>query len=344
MGSRDGRGADVSRGDASLGVSGPRAGSAAPAAEPAGAAGDDPGPGEDHAPDSAAPPRSATAPPPAANGSAAGPAGGGSPPEAAPDYGQKVPAVDQAIKVLHFLAGDPRGQSTLTEICSGVGIYKSKGKAILNTLRSANLVTKNDHDKTYALGSGLLLLSRALLDQSDLTRAAAPFLEELAVVPGTLAFMTLIRDSQQYVVARSGSPGGISVSIRVGYHYPLTWGSMGKAIVAFLPEAEREELLAAPPLFFHGDPRSDPEDLDAVRAELELCRRSGFGADLGAITPGLMAVSAPLVGGRGAVRPVGTVSVAGTFPRADAEEHGRRVAAKAREMRVRLGPLLDDVG
>ncbi len=259
------------------------------------------------------------------------------------DYGQKVPAVDQAIKVLHFLAGDPRGQSTLTEVCAGVGIYKSKGKAILNTLRSANLVTKNEHDKTYSLGPGVLLLSRALLDQTDLTRAAAPFLEELAVASGTLAFLTLIRDSQQYVVARSGSPGGIGVSIRVGYHYPLTWGSMGKAIVAFLPEGEREELMSSPPLFFHGDPRSDPEDLDAVRAELELCRRAGFGADLGAITPGLMAVSAPLVGGRGIVRPVGTVTVAGTFSVEEAGEHGRRVAAKAREMRVRLGPLLDDI-
>ncbi len=268
---------------------------------------------------------------------------GGPPAEPAPDYGQKVPAVDQAIRVLHFLAGDPRGQSTLTEICTAVGIYKSKGKAILNTLRSANLVTKSEHDKTYSLGPGLLLLSRALLDQTDLTRSAAPFLAELAVAPGTLAFMTIIRDSQQYVVARSGSPGGISVSIRVGYHYPLTWGSMGKAIVAFLPEAEREELLATPPLFFHGDPRNDPQDVDAIRAELEVSRRSGFGADLGAITPGLMAVSAPLVGGRGVVRPVGTVSVAGTFPPEDAEGHGRRVAAKAREMRVRLGPLLDDV-
>ncbi|MHB8870836.1 MAG: IclR family transcriptional regulator, partial [Thermoleophilia bacterium] len=304
-GSRDGRGADVSR-EAALREAGP---------------------------DGDAPLPAAPAPSPDAGS-----------PTPAPDYGQKVPAVDQATRILYFLAGDPRGQSTLTEICKGVGIYKSKGKAILNTLRSANLVTKGERDKTYALGPGLLLLSRALLDQSDLTRAAAPFLEELAVVPGTLAFMTLIRDSQQYVVARSESPGGISVSIRVGYHYPLTWGSMGKAIVAFLPEAEREALLAAPPLFFHGDLRTDPQDVDALRAELDECRRSGYGADLGAITPGLNAVSAPLVGGRGVVRPVGTVSIAGAFPVEDGQEHGRRVAAKAREMRVRLGPLLDDVG
>lgn len=291
-----------------------------------------------------APAAPAAAGPETATDPAPDPAGVVAPSDPPPDYGQKVPAVDQATRILYFLAGDPRGQSTLTEICRDVGIYKSKGKAILNTLLSANLVSKSEHDKTYSLGPGLLLLSRALLDRTDLTRAAAPFLEELAVVPGTLAFLTLIRDSQQYVVARSESPGGISVSIRVGYHYPLTWGSMGKAIVAFLPEAEREALLAAPPLFFHGDPRSDPENLDTVRVELEQCRRSGFGADLGTITPGLMAVSAPLVGGRGVVRPVGTVSIAGTFSVEEGEAHGRRVAAKAREMRVRLGPLLDDVG
>lgn len=63
-------------------------------------------------------------------------------------------------------------------------LYKSKGKAILN---------KSQHDKTYSLGPDLLLFSRALLDQTDLTRAAAPFLQELAVVPGTLAFLALIR-------------------------------------------------------------------------------------------------------------------------------------------------------
>src|SRR5665811_235914 len=125
-----------------------------------------------------------------------------------PDYDQNVPAVDQAARILYYLAADARGHSSLTEVCNAVGIYKSKGRAILNTLRTANLVDRNDQDKTYTLGTGLLVLSRAALDRTDLSTATAPFLEQLAVHPGTCAFLALIRDGELYVVAKREAPGG----------------------------------------------------------------------------------------------------------------------------------------
>lgn len=261
--------------------------------------------------------------------------------EPAADYGQNVPAVDQAARILYYLAGDTRGQSTLTEVCNAIGIYKSKGRAILNTLRGANLVSRNDQEKTYSLGTGLIVLSRAVLDRTDLSAVVAPYLEQLAVYPGTCAFLALTRDSEFYVVARREGPGGLSVTIRVGYHYPLTWGSMGKAIVAFFPEPEREKVLAEGAFLFYGDPPTTPADLDAVRRELDECRRLGYGIDLGAIQQGFSAVSAPLFGSRWPSRPVGVVTLFGTFSAEEAVAHGERVAAIAHEMRVRLGPLFD---
>ena len=253
----------------------------------------------------------------------------------ATDYGQNVPAVDQAARILYYLAGDTRGQCTLTEVCNAVGIYKSKGRAILNTLRAANLVSRNDHEKTYSLGTGLIVLSRAVLDRTDLSAAVAPYLEQLAVHPGTCAFLALTRDSEFYVVARREGPGGLSVTIRVGYHYPLTWGSMGKAIAAFLPEPEREELLAGGTFFFYGDPGAGPVDLEVVRRELDECRRLGYGMDLGAIQHGFSAVSAPLFGSRLPSRPVGVVTLFGTFAAEEAAAYGERVAAVGNEMRLR---------
>ncbi len=256
-------------------------------------------------------------------------------------YDEKVPAVDQATRILYYLAAEPRGHATLTEICREVGIYKSKGRAILNTLRAAALVTRADPEKTYSLGPGLLALSRAVLDRTDLASAATPFLEKLAVDPGTCAFVALIRGPQVYVVARREAPGGVSVTIRVGYQYPLTWGSMGKAILAFLPEPERETLLAGSDLFLYGDTKGKAIDLDAARRELEVCSRLGYCTDLGHIQPGLQAASAPLLGGRVIRRPVGVVTVFGTFPPEEIAVHGERVAATAREMSDRLSLLLD---
>lgn len=257
------------------------------------------------------------------------------------DYGQKVPAVDQAARILHHLAGDPRGYATLTEISLAVGIYKSKGRAILSTLCDANLVSRNDQDKTYSLGPGVLALSRAFLDHTDLGRVAAPYLEELAVSTGTCAFVAVIRGPEVFVVASREAPDGIGVSIRVGYHFPLTFGSIGKAIGAFLPDDELETILSRPPLYFHGRPNAGtPTDMDAVRADLLEAREKGYGVDLGRVQAGVHAVCAPLLGNREPYRPQGVLTLIGTFPAEAAAAHGERVAAKAREMSASFGPLL----
>ncbi|MCZ7664599.1 MAG: IclR family transcriptional regulator [Thermoleophilia bacterium] len=256
-------------------------------------------------------------------------------------YGQQVPAVDQATRVLFHLGQAPPEQANLTAICRAAGIHYSKGHAILNTLRAAGLVTRNEASKTYSLGPAVLTLSRCLLDRTDLAQAAEPLLAELADASGATALLGTITADHVYVVARREAPAGIAVSIRVGHRYPLTWGAHGKAIVAHLAEAERDKVLAAGPLHFQGDP-TDLCDLGAVRQELAEVRRLGYAVDLGAVQTGISAVSAPLLTGRG--EPAAAVILVGTFPPEDAAALGRRVAATAREMSQRLGPYLGGAG
>lgn len=56
---------------------------------------------------------------------------------------------------------------TLTEICGVVGIHKSKGYSILNTLRQFAFVQRSSDSKTYSLGPGLLFLSSKVLNNMD---------------------------------------------------------------------------------------------------------------------------------------------------------------------------------
>ena len=99
-------------------------------------------------------------------------------------YLQLVPAVDQSIRLLFALANTVGGEASLTQLTKEVGISKSKGLAILNTLRNAGLVTRNDRTKNYRLGANILLLTRAFINNTDLAQAAAPYLEELAAETG----------------------------------------------------------------------------------------------------------------------------------------------------------------
>ncbi len=257
----------------------------------------------------------------------------------------------QAADILLLLARSRTETASLAEICRAVGLHKSKGFAILNTLRSYGFVTKDPSGKTYSLGPGLLTLSRAMLDGTDLVREADPYLADLAAATGATALLGLVQDGQVIVVGRHEAETAIAVTIRVGHRYDLTWGAHGRAIVAFLPPDDREAVLTGGRLFFDGAGNgggahpSPPPDLPALRRELDEVVRLGYAVDVGRVQPGISAVAAPVLAGSGGEAdprtPVACVILVGTFTLEQANAHGDRVAATARSLAADLRPLLD---
>src|SRR5512136_1238696 len=108
------------------------------------------------------------------------------------NYGRRVPAVDQSVQLLFALANVVSGEATLTELARDTGISRSKALAVLNTLRSTGLVARNDQTKRYRLGLNILVLSRALINQTDLAREAIPYLEQLATDTGSVVHLGVI--------------------------------------------------------------------------------------------------------------------------------------------------------
>jgi len=258
-----------------------------------------------------------------------------------PAYSRGVPAVAQATQVLFRLASAQRPWQSLTEICREVGIHKSKGYAILNTLMEFGLVVRNEESKTYALGPGILTLSRSLLDHSDLRSGVAPFLERLSKATRCTALLGLISAGRVVVAAKHEPEVGVAVAIRLGHRYPLTWGAHGKAIAALLDDTERQVVLAGEQLCFWGHPPRPVTEATELNAELEACRSDGYALDMGRVQAGVSAASAPLLGSER--RPIGAVMAVGTFPRADATAVGRKVAETAQELSQLLGPTLQSL-
>lgn len=248
-----------------------------------------------------------------------------------------VPAVEQAARVLFCLAGSGASQMSLPEICAQVGIHKSKAYSILQTLHTFGLVQRNGDRKGYSLGPGLITLSRKVLDDMNAPRLAEPLLAELATKVGCTATLGLIADRKVIVVAKHEGAAGIGVTIRTGHRFPLTYGSHGKAIAAFLPETALELLLQEPKLYFHGT----PERLDRKRLskELEQCRHDGFALDLGEMKPGLNSVATPVFGpGR---TPIGYLALIGLFSAQVARRFGPELAAAGKALSQQMGARVD---
>jgi DNA-binding IclR family transcriptional regulator len=249
-------------------------------------------------------------------------------------YKPSVPAVEQAARVLLCLGESPYFKMRLTEICSHVGIHKSKGHSILNTLKQFGFVEKDPRAKTYSLGPTLIFLSRHVLDNLYYPDIVAPFLDDLAKETSGTALFGLIYGEHLLVVGKREGNQNIGFSIRLGHRFHITLGAHGKAIVAFMPEADREKILTKKRVYFHGLDISRL-NMKRLREELTKCRQRGYAQDVGEITAGVNFVSAPVFGVQEKI--IGCIILIGTFTERMIEKYGPKTADVAKQVSYKLG-------
>lgn len=221
-------------------------------------------------------------------------------------YNQEVPAVAQALRILSVLAEKSEGEPTLTRLSALVGIHKSKGYSILNTLASFGMVVRNPATKGYSLGPGVLSLSRAFLEAADIRKTAEPVLRELARKAGCTALLGIPGGDRLTIIGKEEFKSGIGVTVRVGQSYPADWGVHGKLMAAHHAEDD------------HADP---------ILREI---RRTGLAMDTGGIQKGVNTAGALVYGTSG--HPVACLMTVGTHPPEEAERIGRLTLRAAKEI------------
>ena len=248
-------------------------------------------------------------------------------------YKPVVPAVEQASRILFCLAESAQPKMTLTDICREVKIYKSRGHSILNTLKQSGLVEKDVQSKTYSLGPSLIFLSRHVLDNLHYPEVVAPFLQTLAKETNGTAVFVLVHGDHVFVVGKNEGNQNIGFGLRLGHRFHMTLGAHGKAIIAFMNDAERARVLAKKKLYFYGE--ASRMDMKRLDEEMAKCRDLGFAQDIGEVTPGVNIISAPVSSIRNKI--LGCVILIGTFPASKIEQYGPKVATIARQVSQKLG-------
>ena len=243
------------------------------------------------------------------------------------------PAVEQSSRILFCLAATPAPQLSLTEICRQVKVSESKAFGILEALQKTGLIKRGKDGKGYSLGPGLLTLSRKVLSDFAPAQVAEPALEALSGKTGSTSAFGIIDGNTIYIMVVREAEGTVSIVMRVGRTLPLTYGAHGKAIVAFLPQSERDRILQGSELYFH----IYPEKLDRRKLQKELaqCRRDGFAHDFGETAPGVNVVTAPVLGP--AATPIGFIEIFVLGSAKTALRFGPAVVQAARAISGELG-------
>ena len=245
-----------------------------------------------------------------------------------------VPAVEQAVNILKFMAESPNGIQSLSEIITQVKINKSKAFSILKTLQKHDLVEKRGQRGGYSLGSALVHLSRSYLDNLDITAQAMPILKQLADAFNCTAALGIAKEDYSYIAAKADpSLEYILVTLNVGQRFPIDMGSHGVAIASVLSDEKLELMLSKTYPTFHGKAgRFAP---DEFRRQLTFCRKNGYSFEFGHVMPKLNGVCSPIVDSmRNAFA---YIIVFGLFEESVVEDIGHMTVEGARKLSKQLG-------
>lgn len=178
------------------------------------------------------------------------------------------------------------------QIAERTGLPKPTVSRLTHTLCSLGYLTYMPRTGTYQLGSGVLALGYALIASLEIREHLRPYMESLAAMGSvTVALGSRDRLSVVYLDVCRGEQT-ITLSRSVGSRVPLATSAIGRAILAALPDGERDYLLRALR-------ERDPENYRPLeRGILTACEEfavRGFCSSFGDWLPDVNAVAAPVV-------------------------------------------------
>lgn len=209
------------------------------------------------------------------------------------------------VRVLECFSVSDRAL-TLAEICERTGFPRSTTHRLLASLRDVGFLEQGKERDRYRLGLKLFELGNTALSSFDIHREAAGIVESLRRLSGHVVHLAMF-DGFRAVVIRRADPNPENTTPSTFLeNAPAHCTSVGKAILAWQPDAIVDRLIEAGLQRFTPDTIADPE---ALRNELKVIRERGYSIDDGEHRPGLRCIGAPIRNMQGQV--IAGISISG---------------------------------
>jgi DNA-binding IclR family transcriptional regulator len=243
-------------------------------------------------------------------------------------------AANRVVDILELLLVSRAGLA-LREISAQLEAPKSSLLPLLRALTARGLL-EQAHTGEYRLGPRALALGAGTGAHRELAEVARLSLLALARLTGETVFLgTLASDGLSVVyVDKVESAQIIRYAAGVGDRRPLHATSTGKAILAFLPAAQRDDILRALTLERHTE--RTVTSVAALRASLEEIQRTEVCVSVDEMVRGASGVAAPIFDRRGDC--VGACTIAGPTDRL--RPRLRQLAGHARDAARTISALL----
>lgn len=248
-----------------------------------------------------------------------------------------VKSVRRAIKILESF-GSEEGMS-VTDISKKLNFPKSSVHEILSTLVMENILEKDPDNSRYHLGLKLFELGNRARSNLEIRKIATPFLKELNSEFDETVHLTVLDNYEVLYIECFESTKCLRTYSVIGVRAPLHCTAVGKAIFAFLPEDEIEQIIKTKGLEKFTE--NTITDKNSLIEDLKRITDIGYTVDNMEHEEGVRCVGAPIRNHRGAV--FASISVSGPSQRIPPEEIpeiAKIVMSTAAEISKKMGYTL----
>ena len=204
--------------------------------------------------------------------------------------------VGKALGLLVLLGDEPRGASA-AEISRRAELPFSTTYRLLGSLTRDGFVDYEPDGRRYHLGLRIFQLGQRVSNHHGFAGTAMPVLRRVTEQTGEATILS-VRDGHHHLtVNKVDGPQMFRVTSDPGHLGSLSTTAVGKVLVAFAEDADRERLLEDLPL--EQLTEKSITERDAFRAEIDKVRRQGYAVMDEENEMGMRAVAVPLLNSQG---------------------------------------------
>ena len=231
-----------------------------------------------------------------------------------------------------FNAAAPR--QTLTDVAGRTGLTRAGARRILLTLQALGYVESDG--KLFTLTPRILDLGFAYLSSMPMWDLAEPVMEALVEQVHESCSAAVLEGTDILYVLRVSTRKIMRNSLGIGSRLPAYCTSMGRILLAGLPDEEVLALLRASPL--QARTRHTLTDPDALLAKVQQARRQGWALVNQELEEGLVSIAAPIVNRAG--RTIAALNISGQANRTPARQMQEQMLPALRAAAQRISQRL----
>jgi DNA-binding IclR family transcriptional regulator len=213
--------------------------------------------------------------------------------------------VARTLAVLTVLA-ECRGSVGVKEVAAALRLPMSTSHRMLDLLREAGFVEKDESRRRYRTGLQFLRVANLVAQGTSYAKLCQPSLDRIAAETGeTTLYSEYVPDGHMAAyAAKSDSKNTLRYQIELFEPVPIECGASGLAILAFLREQTRAALCVRP--------RPSPVtglsvSSSTLMAQVEEARRMGYALSRGQKLPDSIGIAVPVKLSDG--RPIGSLTL-----------------------------------